>query len=45
MEVDKEFIGRIVIGCFGNDVPKTVENFVELCKSKKYVGSKCFNSQ
>lgn len=24
--------GRIIIECFGEVVPKTVKNFVELCK-------------
>jgi peptidylprolyl isomerase len=40
--IDKgESIGFVTIGLFGDTVPKTVENFVQLCASKggKYAGS------
>lgn len=40
---DGQDIGRIVIGLFGETVPKTVKNFVELSKKPKgegYLGSK-----
>lgn len=51
MEMDGESIGRITFGLFGETVPKTVENFRQLCtgeagRSKKtgkelaYKGSK-----
>ena len=40
IEIDRKKAGRIIIGLFGDAVPKTVANFAELCDGNVGMGKK-----
>ena len=35
IEIDNENVGRVVLGLFGDVVPKTVDNFAHICAGDK----------
>lgn len=37
VEIDGRVVGQIQLGLYGETVPKTVRNFVEICKGGHYV--------